>query len=63
MKQVTIYTCNMYVVGMHHLGGKELQIGEQYYAKHEPQNPKDKKYVAIFSENDYKYKRHTLGCC
>lgn len=48
MKNVIIY--NIYVVGMHHTGVKQLEVGPVYYCKQEQENPKDPNAVAVFED-------------
>lgn len=58
MKKIIIES--VYVVGMHHWGGRELKIGEIYYINHEPSNPKDGKAVAVYTDKEKKFKRGYL---
>lgn len=50
MKNVIIR--NLYAVGMHHWGAKELSVGPLYYCHFEKDNPKDPNAVAIFSDKE-----------
>ena len=59
MKTVAVYA--VYVVGMHHWGGHELCVGDFYFIKDEPENTKDKNAIAIFADNEFKYKRAYLS--
>ncbi|KAH3841046.1 hypothetical protein DPMN_114505 [Dreissena polymorpha] len=43
---------NVYVVGMHHGGKKELEVGALYFCKSEPNNPWDPNAVAVFDDRD-----------
>lgn len=47
---------NVYVVGMHHWGGHSLAIGPVYYCAREPNNPRDPKAVAVFSDDGLSHK-------
>lgn len=59
MKKVAVF--GVYAVGMHHWGGTELRVGEVYYARNEPLNPKDKHAVAVFADMDCSHKRAYLS--
>lgn len=59
MKKVAVYT--VYAVGMHHWGGHELCVGDVYFIKDEPENTKDKNAIAIFADDELKYKRAYLS--
>ncbi|KAH3815118.1 hypothetical protein DPMN_111287 [Dreissena polymorpha] len=50
MKNVIIR--NVYVVGMHHGGKRELEVGALYVCKSEPENPWDPNAVAVFDDRD-----------
>lgn len=54
MKKVAVF--GVYAVGMHHWGGTELRVGEVYYARNEPLNPKDKHAIAVFADTDCSHK-------
>lgn len=49
MKKNAVFS--VYAVGMHYWGGRELSIGEVYYLKAEPENPKDNHVIAIYSDS------------
>lgn len=50
MKKVIVR--NLYAVGMHNWGGKELSIRPLYYCRLEEDNPKDQNAVAIFGDKE-----------
>ena len=58
MKKVAVI--GVHVVGMHHWGGRELRVGEIYFARNEPLNPKDKNAVAVYSDTECIIKRGYL---
>lgn len=58
MNKVAVFGVN--AVGMHHLGGTELRVGEVNYARNEPLNPKYKHAVAVFAARDCSHKRAYL---
>ena len=43
----TVIVRDLHVVGMHHHGGRSLEIGGVFKAVHEPNNPYDRNAVAI----------------
>ena len=58
MKQVIVH--NLYCVGMHHWGRKELSVGPMYYCWLEENNPKDRNAIAIYSDKDKSHKKGYL---
>jgi hypothetical protein len=52
MKNVIIR--NQYIVGMHHGGRKQLEVGTIYYCKPEPTNPVDPKAVAVYEDRNHR---------
>lgn len=46
MKTVVIYS--VYVVGMHHYGSRQLEVGAGYRVRHEPDNVIDPNALAVF---------------
>ena len=50
MKNVIVR--NVYVVGMHHWGGRPLAVGPLHFCGQEPSNPKDPNAIAVFSDED-----------
>jgi hypothetical protein len=49
MKNVIIR--NVYVVGMHHTGAKQLEVGPLHYCRHEPGNQKDCNAIAVYKDS------------
>ena len=47
---------NVYVVGMHHWGSKELCIGATYFCAKEESNPWGRYAVAVFGDSGLKHK-------
>jgi hypothetical protein len=52
MKNVIIR--NIYAVGMHHWGSREMPIDVLHYCKWEQNNPKDECAVAVFADSGCK---------
>ena len=48
MKNVIIR--QLYTVGMHHSGTKQLEVGPVYYCSKEPNNPKDQNAIAVYED-------------
>lgn len=47
----------MWIVGMHHWGPRQLEVGHGYQLELEPDNPKDPNAICIKSDG---HRRHTL---
>ncbi|KAJ8320112.1 hypothetical protein KUTeg_001699 [Tegillarca granosa] len=47
---------NLYAVGMHHSDCRELPIETVHYCSLEPDNPKDKNAIAIYSDSELKHR-------
>jgi len=52
----TVILKNVYAVGMHHWGSKELCIGATYFCAKEESNPWDRNAVAVFGDSGLKHK-------
>ncbi|KAH3712211.1 hypothetical protein DPMN_071894 [Dreissena polymorpha] len=48
------------VVGMHHTGAKQLEVGPLHYCRHEPGNRKDCNAIAVYGDSHLHQRRYYL---
>lgn len=61
MKNIIIK--NVYAVGMHHWGPRQLEIGSIYFLKLEEENPRDHNAVAVFEDRQTRHCKAYLRRC